>query len=208
MTFKILLDKSHKIVCRSIVRSALDPDLLNLRLEPNFSSDLHPTIQADLLLEVEEKQRARQLELLDKQIAEAKIKQRKQFLDRVRGQLGNTNDIENFNDDDDADPPNTFVYLRGDGEHNVEQQPLPETLWKDFEVPLLDEHGEPRLDDNGELITVIAKDPKYLHSTKFLTIPDEHGEPRRARVVKLIGDFDAHLKTHEERAKALQDLQY
>ena len=27
-------------------------------------------------------------------------------------------------------------------------------------------------------------------------------------MVELIGDFDAHLKTHEERAKALQDLQY
>ena len=59
MTFKILLDDSHEIVCRSLVCSALDPDLLNLRLEPGFPDDVHPTVKADLMLEVEARQRER-----------------------------------------------------------------------------------------------------------------------------------------------------
>ena len=31
-------------------------------------------------------------------------------------------------------------------------------LWKEFKVPLLDENGEPQLDDDGEPITIITKD--------------------------------------------------
>ena len=57
MTFQILLDNTKKIVHRSLVRSALDPDLLNLRLEPDHPGDLHPTVQAELLLDKENKQR-------------------------------------------------------------------------------------------------------------------------------------------------------
>ena len=131
--------------------SALDPDLLNLCLEPNFTSDIHPTVQPDLMLEVEEKQRLHQLESLAKQTTDEKIRQCNQFLDRVCAQLGNNKTLDNSNDDDDADPPNTFVYLRSDGEHDNKQHPLPETLWKYFEVPLLDKNGEPCLDDMGSL---------------------------------------------------------
>ena len=39
MTFKILLDDSKESVCRSIVHSALDPDLMKLCVEPNTSTD-------------------------------------------------------------------------------------------------------------------------------------------------------------------------
>ena len=128
------------------------------------------------MLEVEEKQRLCKLESLAKQTADEKIRQLNQFLDRVRAQLGNNKTLDDSDDDDDANPPNTFVYLRGDGEHDDEQHPSPETLWKDSEVSLLDKNGEPCLDDNGEPITIIANDPKSLHSTLFLTKPDEHGE--------------------------------
>ena len=41
MTFKILLDDSNKIVCRSIVFSALDPDLINLRVKPDYGTKKH-----------------------------------------------------------------------------------------------------------------------------------------------------------------------
>ena len=67
-----------------------------------------------------------------------------------------------------------------------EEQPSLESLWKDFEIPLLDVNGAP--------ITIISKDPKSLHSILFLTKPHEHGKLRRARVVELIGDFDKNYK--------------
>ena len=48
-----------------------------------------------------------------------------------------------------------------------------------------------------------------MHSTIFLTKPDEHGEQQRVIVVELISDFDTHLENHEQFAQALnKDLQY
>ena len=85
---------------------------------------------------------------------------------------------------------------------------MSEPLWKEFEIPLLDENREPCLDDDGEPITIIAKDPKSLHSTIFLTKPDKHGEQRCAQVVELIGVFDKHLEDHEQQNIALEDLPY
>ena len=110
---------------------------------------------------------------------------------------------------DPVEQPNSFVYLRGDGEQNSNSTSSDlEPIWKQFKIPLLDKHGAPHLDDDGEPITVIAKDLNSLHSTVFLTKPDEYREVRRAQVVELIGDFDKNLNDHEEQAKALQDLQY
>ena len=57
MTFQILLDDTKEIVHCSLVSSALDPDLLNLRLEHDHPGDLYPTVQAELILEKESKQR-------------------------------------------------------------------------------------------------------------------------------------------------------
>ena len=56
MTFLVLLDNTKEIVSRSLVRSALDTDLLNRCLKANDTSDVHPTIQAEIMRDVEEKQ--------------------------------------------------------------------------------------------------------------------------------------------------------
>ena len=50
MTFQILLDDTKQIVNHSLVHSALDPDLLNLCLEHDHPGDLHPMVQAEVLL--------------------------------------------------------------------------------------------------------------------------------------------------------------
>ena len=88
MTFKILLDEPHEVICCSLVFSALDPDLLNVCLEPSFPADVHPTVKVDVMLEVEEKQRQQHLESLKKRLIADQTKQRKEFLDRVCDQLG------------------------------------------------------------------------------------------------------------------------
>ena len=196
MTFQLLLDDTKKIVHRSLVRSALDPDLLNLRLEPYHPDDRHHTVQAELLLNKENKQR-------DRFLANVRKRQEQELLDRVHVCLdqdlscNNSNPALSIEDDDfDKDTSPTFVFLRDDKEfenssvHRDKRKklanpfktdpnvlhPLEKPAWKEFEVPLLDENGEPRMDDDGNPIRFIAKDPTSLHSATFLTKPDEHGE--------------------------------
>ena len=121
----------------------------------------------------------------------------------VCDQLGKDATLCDLANDDEDNAPNSFLYLKDDRDKT-----LLEPLWKEFKIPLLDENREPCLDNDGEPITIIAKDPKSLHFTIFLTKPDEHGKQRHAQVVELIGVFDKHLKDHEQQAKALKDLQY
>ena len=185
MTFTILLDESHEIVCRSLFCSALDPDLLNHCLEPGFPDDVHPNVKAHLMLEVEQKQRKQHLASLKKQRVDSQIKSHKEFFDRVRNQLNKGEQLSNpatdlLQDPNPFEAPNSFVYLQDDGEQHPNSTSLDlEPIWKPFEILLLDEHGETCLDDNGEPITVIAKDPNSLN-----------------------------FNDHEERANTLQDLQY
>ena len=40
MTWKIVTDKTQKIICRSAVRSALDPEMRNLSLDPMKTTDV------------------------------------------------------------------------------------------------------------------------------------------------------------------------
>ena len=73
-------------------------------------------------------------------------------------------------------PPRTFWPLFdlstikiGDGEKSTEppmwKQSTEPPLWKHSEVPLLDDNGEQRYDDDDNPTTIIAWDPKSLHST-------------------------------------------
>ena len=158
MTFQILLDDTKNIVHSSLVCSALDPDLLNLHLEPDHPGDLHPTVQAELLLNKENKQR-------DHFLANVRNKRQEQeLLDRVHVRLDqdlSRNDskpaLSIDNDDFDNDTSPTFVFLRDDGEfenssvHRDKRKKLvnpfkmdPNDLhstekptWKEFKVPLL-----------------------------------------------------------------------
>ena len=56
-----------------------------------------------------------------------------------------------------------FFYFKSDGEKSTEP------LWKQFKVPILDENGEKRYNENGKTNIIIACDTKSLHSTIFLT---------------------------------------
>ena len=91
-----------------------------------------------------------------------------------------------------TDVPNNFVHLRDDGEFkpsiHTEKPAKDASLWKEFKVPLLDKDGKEQLDTDGNPITAIVRDPKSLHSTVFLTDPDDNGEQHRAHVVEIIGN--------------------
>ena len=83
-----------------------------------------------------------------------------------------------------------------------------ERIWKEFEIQLLDEDGNPRVDENGEPIMAVAMNPLDIETRVFLTKPDIHGNVKRARVVEMINEFDTTLETNKQRRKFIKDLKY
>ena len=220
MTFKILLDNSSKIVCQSIVCSALDPKLPNLRVEPdikieyNTSSikkDVNPDSDTASIPPNHKKEHVHPIPMQRKTRSQTQI--RDQLLqnnppindpDTITPSLPNPEvTSKDPPPDDDSTVPDTFVYMKSNGEKSTKPP-----LWKPFKVPLLDKNGEQRYDDNGNPITIIARDPKSLHSTVFLTNPDKHGEIKQAQVAEMIGDYKKILDKDKDCARAPQDLQY
>ena len=77
--------------------------------------------------------------------------------------------------DNNSTVPPTFVYMKSNGEKSTKPP-----LWKQSKVPLIDKNGEQHYNDNDNPITIIAWDPKGLHSTVLLSNPDEDGEIKQA----------------------------
>jgi hypothetical protein len=75
-----------------------------------------------------------------------------------------------------ADQPDSFVYLRDNGEND-------NPIWKEFEVTLQDRNGNVRLGPDGKPMIAIVPPPSDLCGRVFLTKPDERGEVKRAQVV-------------------------
>ena len=220
MTFKILLDDSNEIVCRSIVRSALDSKLPNLRVKPDikFKDDtssikndfdpdsetvsIPPTHKKEQVHPVPTQQQTRS----QTRIWEQLLQHNQPIIvpDTISPSLPNPQvSSKDLPPDDDSTVPDTFVYMKSNGEKSTKPP-----LWKPFKVPLLDKNGEQRYDDNGNPITIIARDSKSLHSTVLLTNPDKHGEIKQSKVVEMIGDYKKILEKDKDCARALQDLQY
>ena len=207
MSFLILLDETQEIVSHSLVRSALDTDLLNHRLEANDTSDVHPTIQAKIMRDIEHQQTTRNLEKLKRQSNDLSSS-----IDRARARLDPDLHSDDSVYDESQNIQNKVVHLRDDGEFNPSKHPekpkKDKPFWKEFEVPLLDDNGNEQLNDDGTPITIIARDPKSLQSTVFLTDPDDNGEQRRARVVEITGNWEDYNKEVEERHQMLKDLEF
>ena len=55
-------------------------------------------------------------------------------------------------------------------------------IWKEFEVTLWDENGDPHVDGDGKPLKIIAPPPKDSVSR----VLRERGEVKRARVVEVI----------------------
>ena len=131
----------------------------------------------------------------------------KHVLDRVNTRLNSDGIVmidEPVSTDSDSDESTwkPIVYLKADGEIDTER------IWKEFEIQLLDEDGNPRVDENGEPIMAVAMNPLDIETRVFLTKPDIHGNVKRARVVEMINEFDTTLETNEQRKKFIKDLQY
>ena len=95
----------------------------------------------------------------------------------------------------------SIVHLQDDGEKQ-------KSKWEDFLIPLFDENGDPKLDENGNHMKAVAYDPSTLQTRVFLTRPDQNGEQRRARVVEMLKAFDDNLESNEERKQFIKDLKY
>ena len=193
MNLKILIDDSNKIVCRSIVLSALDSDVLNLRVKPDAGTNVIPTsVKADALHQVETQRKTC-----------SKTQMKVQLLHSVPTHVAANTSMADADTDtnDESTVTDSFVFFKRDGEK------FTKPLWKPFKVPLLDKNGEHCHNENGKPITIIACDPNYLHSTVFLTNLDEHGEIKKARVVEMIGYYKEILDKDRYCAQALQDLQ-
>ena len=90
----------------------------------------------------------------------------------------------------------------------LEQAEAKDRIWKEYEIPLLDNEGKQRFDENGEPMTVVAFDPTNMQGRTFLTRPNEDKEIRRARIVKMIDKFDKNLKRNPERHDFINKLKY
>ena len=87
-----------------------------------------------------------------------------------------------------------------DGEplHQNQTNNLIDTL-EDYEVILKDEHGDPRVDEEGNAIKVICRPPSDLLGRVFLTKPDQRGNRQRARIVEVIKDFEDEVDINKNR---------
>ena len=62
----------------------------------------------------------------------------------------------------------------------LEEAETKDRIWKEYEIPLLDNEGKQRFDENEEPMTVVAFDPINMQGRTFLTRPNEDKEIRRA----------------------------
>ena len=62
----------------------------------------------------------------------------------------------------------------------LEEAEAKDRIWKEYEIPLLDNEGKQRFDENGEPMTVVAFDPTNMQGRTFLTRPNEDKEIRGA----------------------------
>jgi hypothetical protein len=92
------------------------------------------------------------------------------------------------------DQPDSFVYLRENGEND-------NPIWKEFEVTLKDGNGNVKLGPDGKPMIAISPPPSDLCGRVFLTKPDERGEVKRARVVELIKDFEGEVAKNKDIIK-------
>ena len=122
------------------------------------------------------------------------------------------NHLHEFAVDDDVPihlQRDTHVYLKDygecsnqkteDGEPSLNRtDDLIDTL-EDYEVILKDEHGDPRVDEEGNAIKVICRPPSDLLGRVFLTKPDQRGNRQRARIVEVIKDFEDEVDINKNR---------
>jgi hypothetical protein len=92
------------------------------------------------------------------------------------------------------DQPDSFVYLRENGENE-------NLIWKEFEVTLKDGNGNVKLGPDGKPMIAISPPPSDLCGRVFLTKPDERGEVKRARVVELIKDLEGEVAKNKDLIK-------
>ena len=58
----------------------------------------------------------------------------------------------------------------------LEQAETKDRIWKEYEIPLLDNEGKQRFDEKGEPMTIVAFDPTNMQGRTFLTRPNEDKE--------------------------------
>ena len=81
-------------------------------------------------------------------------------------------------------------------------------ILKEYNIPLLNNYGKPRYDDNGNPLRVIVFDPINMKGRTFFTKRNKDGETKRARVVELINEFNKELEQNKEHHKFLNDIKY
>lgn len=142
----------------------LNPNLLDICLKHDHPGNLHPIVQADLLLEAENKQR-------DCFLANVHKCQQQELLNRVHVRLNqnlshkDSKPVPILDNNPDSDPSPNFVFLGNDGEfanssvhcskkliilfktNPDDLHPTETPTWKEFEVPLLNKNREQQLYD-------------------------------------------------------------
>ena len=136
MTWLVLTDKTQKIHSVSEIRSALDPKLRNLSLDPLSTTDF---------------------KMLDNNPSVP---------------------LTSSADPDDA------VFFAHDGEN------APSTMGDWFRSVMIDENGDQRTDENGNLLYEIGPHPNDLPGKIFLQPDKDTNLPTHMTVGECLDDFD------------------
>ena len=209
LCYKIYDQASGKMIERSAVRSALTPELRNLSEDPILVTEVPPSASSDRLdsppMAVSSKNG--ELSLSSKPFpAGTKVTK---LADGVAvpgvienfdsdSQLylliysdGSTESLSHWRIDKECSPSICDVLCRAKTDGEMAQRASCLDAFEKCRVVLRDANGKPRVDENGEPITVIGQHPDDLESKTFLTHPDKHGKIRRARIGKALNKHEA-----------------
>ena len=226
MCYKLVDDKSGKIIYQSVIWSVTEPSTANLRVNPiePLSPDTIHSTEPDAMLDkmmtaadfdtpfsdVNKK------DPVDSILASTKSKTW-QEMERSK-QVEHQEDVQQryFNSYQPNFPEQQHRYPTRSKTSANEAMTTPEgkafvflrdkgekstPVFKQFEFILRDELGKSRLDPQGKEIVVIGPSPNDIMERVFLTKPDERGNMERVWVVELINEFNDKLNRDPMQCK-------
>ena len=156
MTWKVVTEKTQKVLCWSAIRNALDPSMRNLSLDPLKSTDFKMLPSSPT----------------DKPTTAPSLPPNPDFYEENKD--------------------NEVVYFRNDGEKS-------DGTSHKFKYVITNANGEPKRDENGEIMYRVRPHPEELSGMNF-RIPDpDTGLPTHITIDKLINDYDDGLRKNKVR---------
>ena len=157
MTWKVVTEKTQKVLCQSAIRTALDPSMRNLSLDPLKSTDFKMLPSSPT--------------------------------DKPTTAPSSPPNPDSY----EETPDKEVVYFRDDGEKSDG------TTSHKFKSVITDANGEPKRDENGEIMYRVGPHPEELPGMNFRMPDPDTGLPTHITIGKLIDDYDDGLRKNKVR---------